>query len=85
LDSALHFPANPYKETERCRGAAAYTHVGGPATRVCQRFAAMSDEAAAAVLIHEALHHAGLGELPCYQDAGTSADIDHSVRRHCGF
>lgn len=44
------------------RKVAAYTYVGSPNTRICSTFDRLSLHAGAAILIHEALHAAGLEE-----------------------
>ena len=46
-----------------CRGTSAYTLFGGGPIWVCRDFSRLSDTQAAMVIIHEALHHAGLGIL----------------------
>jgi hypothetical protein len=46
--------------------------VGSPSTFVCRLFQRLGDERAAVVLIHEALHHAGLTEYPQDPEAMTS-------------
>jgi hypothetical protein len=68
-----------------CRGASAYTLVGGGPIRVCRDFSRLSDTQAAMVIIHEALHHAGLSEYPQDPDAMTSALINQMVMKHCGL
>jgi hypothetical protein len=68
-----------------CRGVSAYTMVGGGPVRVCREFSRLSDSQAAMVIIHEALHHAGLTEYP--QDPGgmTSNQIHGMVAERCGL
>jgi hypothetical protein len=85
LSNALYFPADPYKETTRCSGAAAYTYVGDRPTRLCCRFTTLSDEWAATIVVHEALHGAGLTEKPHDPKAKSSGAINKMVRRACGF
>jgi hypothetical protein len=85
LSTGLYFPANPYKETTRCRSALAYTFVGGAPTRLCRRFGMLSDDEAAMVVVHEALHHAGLTERPSDPGAMSAGAINTMVREACGF
>ncbi len=85
LSNALYFVAGSYKETTTCRGAAAFTYVGDRPTRLCRRFTSMSDDWAALIVVHEALHGAGLTEKPHDPDAMTSGAINKMVRRACGF
>jgi hypothetical protein len=44
-----------------------------------------SHECAAAVLIHEALHYAGLSEQPRDPQGMHARDIDRMVKKACGF
>jgi len=67
-----------------CRGISAYTLVGGGPIWLCRDFSRLSDIQAAMVIIHEALHHAGLSEYPQDPDAMTSTLINQMVRKHCG-
>ncbi|MCG6947754.1 MAG: hypothetical protein LJE93_02410 [Acidobacteria bacterium] len=50
-----------------------------------QRLRELSDEQAAMVIIHEALHHAGLSEYPKDPDAMTSRAINGMVSEKCGL
>jgi hypothetical protein len=68
-----------------CHGASAYTLVGGGPVWVCQDFSRLSDTQAAMVIIHEALHHAGLSEYPQDPDAMTSTLINQTVMKKCGL
>jgi hypothetical protein len=85
LESTLYFAANAYKETTRCSTSAAYTFVGDAPTFLCRRFAFLSDEQAATILIHEALHHAGLSEDKIDPDAMPGYAINELVRNSCGL
>ena len=67
-----------------CERAYAATFVGEPTTFVCRRFQRLSDDRAAMVLIHEALHHAGLTESPQDPDGMSSGRITRMVERSCG-
>jgi hypothetical protein len=68
-----------------CRGKSAYTMVGGGPVRVCREFSRLSDTQAAMVIIHEALHHAGLTEYPLDPDGMTSNAINGMVAESCGL
>jgi hypothetical protein len=68
-----------------CRGISAYTLVGGGPIWVCRDFSQLSDTQAAMVIIHEALHHAGLSEYPQDPDAMTSTLINQMVMKKCGL
>jgi hypothetical protein len=85
LLETLYFPANPFKEKERCRSSWAYTYVEAAPTRLCRKFAALSNEQAAMVLIHEALHHAGLAEAPWWRASPTAYAINLRVQKSCGI
>jgi len=68
-----------------CRGSSAYTLVGGGPIWVCRDFSSLSDIQAAMVIIHEALHHAGLNEYPHDPDGMTAGDINRMVMKECGL
>jgi hypothetical protein len=82
LTATLYYPARPGERP--CReGAAAFTMVGSRVTYICDTFGKLSRSAAARVLIHEALHQAGLGERPHQPNGLTSSRINGMVRRRC--
>jgi hypothetical protein len=85
LATSLYFPAPIAKKTSVCRRSEAYTYVGEAPTFLCDRFGRLSDEKAALVLIHEALHHAGLEESPKVPGAMSSAAINDMVQKACDF
>jgi hypothetical protein len=85
LKTGLYFPANVVRETSMCRRSYAQTYVGDAPTWICSRITAYSDEQAAMVIIHEALHHAGLPERPQDRKAMSSAQINDMVRDRCGL
>ena len=68
-----------------CNGSAVYTLVGGGPVWVCQKFSRLADSQAAMLIIHEALHLAGLNEQPHDANAMTSAAINGMVLKRCGF
>lgn len=75
------------EEGEACsRGIAATTTVGGSLTRLCRPWLPRLDRhELAALLIHEALHQAGLSEWPHDPDAMTSQQINRLVSKECGL
>lgn len=86
LSATLYYAATPRQETQFCgRGSAAITMVRSPQTRLCPSFGALTPDWAATILIHEALHHAGLGEWPVDPHGMSSPDINRMVRRNCAF
>ena len=68
-----------------CRGVDAYTMVGGGPTWLCRDFWRLTDKRAAMIIIHEALHHAGLTEWPGDPDGMRSVAINKMVAEHCGL
>ncbi len=72
-------------EQQVCKDSNAFVVVGSTKVRLCGAFGWLSEADAAKVLIHEALHSAGLGEYPQDPDGPTAAEIDEMVKKHCGF
>jgi len=73
-------------EAKRCRaGRAAFTVVGSPLTCVCPSFGRLSRHDGAMILIHEALHFAGLPESPATPAALDSRGINRLVKERCGL
>ena len=66
-------------------GAAAFTLVGSPRTVVCPGFDRLAIEEAAVIVLHEALHSAGLGERPLDPDAPNGGEINRLIRVACGL
>lgn len=85
LASTLYYPASQQLEKQVCRGAFGYTTVGSAPTFLCRRFSRLSERRAALVLIHEALHRAGMGEWPQEPDALASSAINDLVADACGL
>lgn len=70
----------------RCRaGVAAVTGVRSPHIRLCRRFGTMSRGDQAVVLLHEALHVAGLDEWPQDPKAQTAREITKRVKEACSL
>lgn len=85
LRSTLYYPASAAQEKKLCRGAWGYTTVGSAPTFLCRKFSRISEKKGAMILIHEALHHAGMGEFPQHGDGLTSAAINTLVEDRCGL
>jgi hypothetical protein len=85
LSTTLYYQASLKLEKRVCPRAVGFTLVGGAPTWVCQRFAGLNDRRAARVLLHEALHHAGMDEWPHDPDGPTPAAIDELIEDACGF
>ena len=77
---------NDVPDGDSCdKGALAFTHVGSSITHLCTGFGGLSLDQATIVLIHEALHYAGMEEGPSYKGALTSGAINELVYESCGF
>ena len=89
LASALYWPVFSHRDAkELCGGRnLAFTVVGSPMTFICSDFERLSDQDAAKIIIHEALHTAGLKERPQYRGHGvmTSREITAMVAKNCHF
>jgi hypothetical protein len=83
LMEARFAPATSEGNRNVCERATAGTRVGSRTITLCPAFAAVSVNEAALVLIHEVLHHAGLGEKPADPGGLTSAEINRLVEVHC--
>jgi hypothetical protein len=85
LGRSLYYPAAVNRQNPSCKnGVQAFTPVGTPITWVCDRFGKLSTDKAALVLLHEALHFAGLPEQPHDPNAMTSSEINDMVKDRCG-
>jgi hypothetical protein len=68
------------------KGAAAFTGMRSGRTALCEdNFLKLDRQYGAVVLLHEALHVAGLGQAPHHAHAQTPQEIDRMVRRSCGL
>lgn len=86
LRGLFFYPAGSNSGNRSCRSrASAFTEVGSHVTWVCDNFALLSDRQAAMVILHEALHAAGLPEAPRVPDAPTSAEINAQVGALCSL
>ena len=85
LSTTFYTQASLKMEKQVCSRAFGFTLVGGAPTWVCQQFARLNDRRAAAVLLHEALHHAGMDEWPHDPKGLAPSAIDDLVEKACGF
>jgi hypothetical protein len=85
IRKTLYLPAPRDQELSVCTCAVAFTTVGNRQIFLCDRFSNLSDVQATFILIHEALHSAGLEEQPHSPDALSSNQITDMVRARCGF
>ena len=79
--------ASTDEELSLCAGrsAAAFTEMGTGRVSICPTlFSQLTREKAAVILIHEALHYAGLGEWPADPQGMRSLEITQLVRGSCG-
>lgn len=83
LKTGLYFPTNVQREHVLCTRSMAQTIVGSAPTWICRNITAYPDEKIAAVLIHEALHHAGLPEDETGRTAKSSGSITRTVEKKC--
>jgi hypothetical protein len=68
------------------RGAVAFTRLGTDRTTLCRDgFLRLDRQRGAVVLLHEALHVAGMGERPHHPRSLTPQEIDRMVKRSCGL
>jgi hypothetical protein len=86
LSQLFYYPAGSNQNNSSCRvRASAYTEVGSHVTWVCDNFALLRERQAAMVILHEALHAAGLPEQPRVPGAMTSAEINAMVAARCAL
>ena len=86
LMSTSYSSSRPGPERALCnRGVLAVARAGGSEIRLCPKLQTLSREGVAAILIHEALHTAGLGEYPVDPEAPTSEQITLAVLKACSL
>ncbi len=79
-----YFAAPMVEEQRLCRrGVSAYTVVGSPKIYLCRSFVRLPADRAAVVVLHEALHYAGMTEWPADPQALNSAGINRLVAKSC--
>lgn len=84
LTRSIYARANAGMEATWCRHAVAGTNVGKRTVFLCRRFASLPVQEAATILIHEALHWAGMPESP-YDAVGLTGEEISEVVRHACF
>jgi hypothetical protein len=85
IKRTLYYPANVLMERRICWRSYAFTKVGVRPTWICRRMWLLPVSRFALVLLHEALHHAGLEEWPQVRQAPDSHAISGRVATACGF
>jgi hypothetical protein len=86
LADTVYYTTTPRQEERACRqGAVALTMVGSPQTRLCLAFGELGTYWAAMLLIHEALHFAGMSEKPLDPRGLSAAEINELVMARCSF
>lgn len=85
LTRTIYLPPQP-GEGRTCRGrVTAFTGVDQPHTRLCPAFADLSTDQAVTIVLHEALHFAGLDERPHDPKGLTPLQINRMVESACGL
>jgi hypothetical protein len=85
LRNTMYYTPERNIEYGIARRSNAFTEVGVRVTWVCRRFRELSDEEAAMVVIHEALHYAGLTEAPLDPAGMRSPEINAMVEEACAL
>jgi hypothetical protein len=85
LDFSIYYPARVDHEVSLCRRAVAFSYVGAGPTRLCRSFADLDLERAVEVVLHEALHRAGLTEHGAKPSGLLPSQIDALVHEACCF
>ncbi len=83
LDFSIYYPARIDHEVSTCRRAVAFSYVGAGPTRLCRSFADLDLERAVEVVLHEALHRAGLTEHGAKPSGLLPSQIDALVHDAC--
>lgn len=82
--SSYYVAPSPVERRDFCGGGVtAFTQVGSRVVRLCPAFDGVDRNTAALLLIHEALHFAGMIESPSAGDAMTAGEINDLVRMAC--
>jgi len=85
LARTLYYAAPVDQEKGFCRRASAATMVGARQTWVCRSFRRLAPNRAAAIVLHEALHHSGMSERPLDRHALDSLEINRLVEESCNL
>ena len=86
LSRTLYQPVQSAAERAYCVGGVdAYTAVGADRVMICRQFYQLHRRTKTAVLIHEALHTAGMSEAPHDPDGMTPEEINEMVEKACAL
>ncbi len=86
LADTRYSPATSIGAEGACQhGIAAFTVVRSPLSYLCAAYGTLDTRRAAATLIHEALHYAGLTERPSDPRGLSTNEINRMVRTQCGL
>ena len=86
LSRTLYQPVQSAAERAYCVGGVdAYTAVGAVRVMICRQFFQLHRRTKTAVLIHEALHAAGMSEAPHDPDGMTPEEINEMVEEACAL
>jgi hypothetical protein len=85
LRDSMYFATSVRHESKLCSRTSAFTTVGTRPTHLCRSFGRLPASQAAVILIHEALHQAGMSERPLDPRAMASSQINQLVRKSCGL
>lgn len=83
--SRYETPQSQWEQRQCASGVAAYTAVGSIRVVVCRHFQRLDRRVQSAVLIHEALHTAGLSEAPLDPEGMSALEIESMVEEACGL
>ena len=84
ITNSFYIAPSVAEKRELCTGGVtAFTQVGSRVTRLCPAFGDVDRQTAALLLIHEALHSAGMPESPGTAGPRTPSEINRLVRRAC--
>ncbi|HNX51905.1 MAG TPA: hypothetical protein PKL08_17180 [Thermoanaerobaculaceae bacterium] len=83
LRESFYLRADVDSHPQCTSGVAAFTQIGGHRCWLCPHFGSLSTNAGAMILIHEALHGAGLRESTVAPGAASPQEINRMVRLAC--
>lgn len=85
LSRTIYYGTSLVQERSVCRGAVAFCVPNSHVIYLCRSFARLPAKQAALVLLHEALHSAGMLELPSYEAPVDACRVQWLVRKSCGW
>ena len=86
LDRSRYQRVRSAADRETCTsGVFAYTGVGQDRIMLCRHFNSLDEGGKVVILIHEALHTAGMGEAPIDPEGMTSEVINELIEKACGL